>query len=71
MWVYLWAVMVVPTFALFRYWSFEWAEQDLDTITNNDKLGLYSISGLLALGWPIVAVCVIISTVNRYINGDI
>ena len=37
MWVYLWAVMVVPTFALFRYWSFEWAEQDLDTITNNDK----------------------------------
>jgi TRAP-type C4-dicarboxylate transport system permease small subunit len=69
--VYIWGILVVPTFILFTYWGFRWADEDLEVITNNDKLGLYSICGLLALGWPLVAAFAIGNLVNRYINGDL
>jgi hypothetical protein len=69
--VYLWLIFAVPSFVVFRYWAFRWAEEDLETVTNNDKLGLYAISGLLALGWPLVAAFTIGNLVNRYINGEL
>jgi hypothetical protein len=56
---------------VFRYWAFRWAEEDLETVTNNDKLGLYAISGFLAIGWPLVAAFAIGNLVNRYINGEL
>ena len=65
----IWALIVVPAFALLAHYSFKWAEEDLEEITNNDKLGIYAISGLLALGWPLVAAFAIGSMVNNYING--
>jgi TRAP-type C4-dicarboxylate transport system permease small subunit len=69
--IIIWGVLVVPAFTLFAYWAFRWADEDLEVITNNDKLGLYAISGLLALGWPLVAAFAIGNIVNRYINGDL
>jgi TRAP-type C4-dicarboxylate transport system permease small subunit len=69
--VYIWGILVVPTFTLFAYWAFRWADEDLEVITNNDKLGLYAISGLLALGWPLVAAFAIGSIVHNYISGDL
>jgi TRAP-type C4-dicarboxylate transport system permease small subunit len=69
--VIIWGVLVVPSFTLFAYWAFRWADEDLEVITNNDKLGLYAICGLLALGWPLVAAFAIGNIVNRYINGDL
>jgi TRAP-type C4-dicarboxylate transport system permease small subunit len=69
--IVIWGVLVVPAFTLFAYWAFRWADEDLEVITNNDKLGLYAISGLLALGWPLVAAFAIGNIVNRYINGDL
>jgi TRAP-type C4-dicarboxylate transport system permease small subunit len=69
--IIIWAILVVPAFSLFAYWSFRWAEEDLEAITNNDKLGLYAICGLLALGWPLVAAFTIGNIVNRYINGEL
>jgi len=47
----------------------QWAHEDLAEITNNDKLGIYSISGLLALGWPIIALMIGVKLLNDYING--
>jgi hypothetical protein len=38
--VYLWLIVAIPAFVVFRYWAFKWAEEDLETVTNNDKLGL-------------------------------
>jgi TRAP-type C4-dicarboxylate transport system permease small subunit len=69
--VVIWGVLVVPAFILFTYWAFRWADEDLEVITNNDKLGLYAISGLLALGWPLVMACAIGSIVHNYISGDL
>ena len=69
--IIVWGILVVPAFTLFAYWAFRWADEDLEVITNNDKLGLYAISGLLALGWPLVATFAIGNLVNRYINGDL
>jgi TRAP-type C4-dicarboxylate transport system permease small subunit len=69
--IILWGVLVVPAFTLFAYWAFRWADEDLEVITNNDKLGLYAISGLLALGWPLVAAFAIGSIVHNYISGDL
>ena len=69
--IIIWGVLVVPAFTLFAYWAFRWADEDLEVITNNDKLGLYAISGLLALGWPLVAAFAIGNIVNRYINGEL
>ena len=69
--VILWGVLVVPAFTLFAYWAFRWADEDLEVITNNDKLGLYAISGFLAIGWPLVAAFAIGNLVNRYINGEL
>ena len=69
--IILWGILVVPAFTLFAYWAFRWADEDLEVITNNDKLGLYAISGLLALGWPLVAAFAIGNIVNRYINGEL
>jgi TRAP-type C4-dicarboxylate transport system permease small subunit len=65
----IWALVVVPAFALLAHYSFKWADEDLDVITNNDKLGMYAISGLLALGWPIIAGFMLIKLVNNYIDG--
>jgi hypothetical protein len=47
----------------------QWAHEDLAEITNNDKLGIYSISGLLALGWPIIAFMIAVKLLNDYIDG--
>jgi TRAP-type C4-dicarboxylate transport system permease small subunit len=69
--IILWGVLVVPAFTLFAYWAFRWADEDLEVITNNDKLGLYAICGLLALGWPLVAAFSIGSIVHNYISGDL
>ena len=69
--IIIWGILVVPAFTLFAYWAFRWADEDLEVITNNDKLGLYAISGLLALGWPLVATFAIGNLVNRYINGEL
>jgi TRAP-type C4-dicarboxylate transport system permease small subunit len=69
--IILWGVLVVPAFTLFAYWAFRWADEDLEVITNNDKLGLYAISGLLALGWPLVAAFAIGSIVHNYISGEL
>jgi TRAP-type C4-dicarboxylate transport system permease small subunit len=65
----IWGILVVPAFAVFVYHSMQWAHEDLAEITNNDKLGIYSISGLLALGWPIIALMIGVKLVNDYING--
>jgi TRAP-type C4-dicarboxylate transport system permease small subunit len=65
----IWAVIVVPAFTLLAYYSFKWAEEDLEVITNNDKLGIYAISGLLALGWPIIATIMIVKAISNYIDG--
>jgi TRAP-type C4-dicarboxylate transport system permease small subunit len=65
----IWALIVVPAFALFAHYSFQWAEEDLEVITNNDKLGLYAMSALLAIGWPIIAAFVAVRLVNKYIDG--
>jgi len=65
----IWALVVVPAFALLAHFSFKWAEEDLEEITNNDKLGMYAISGLLALGWPIIASIMIIKAISNYIDG--
>jgi TRAP-type C4-dicarboxylate transport system permease small subunit len=66
----IWAVVLVPAFALFTHYSFKWADEDLDVITNNDKLGLYAMSGLLAMGWPIIAGFMLIKLVSNYIDGN-
>jgi TRAP-type C4-dicarboxylate transport system permease small subunit len=65
----IWALVVVPAFALLAHYSFKWAEEDLEVITNNDKIGMYAISGLLALGWPIIASIMIIKAISNYIDG--
>jgi TRAP-type C4-dicarboxylate transport system permease small subunit len=65
----IWALIVVPAFTLFAYYGIEWLYEDLETVTNNDKLGMYAISGLLALGWPIIATMMIIKAVSNYIDG--
>ena len=65
----IWAVLVVPAFAVFAHYSIQWAYEDLNEVTNNDKLGMYALSGLLAIGWPIVAAAMIGIGVNNYING--
>jgi TRAP-type C4-dicarboxylate transport system permease small subunit len=65
----IWALIVVPAFMLFVYYSFKWADEDLEVITNNDKLGMYAISGLLALGWPIIAGFMIVKAISNYIDG--
>jgi TRAP-type C4-dicarboxylate transport system permease small subunit len=65
----IWALIVVPAFMLFVYYSFKWADEDLEVITNNDKLGMYAISGLLAMGWPIIAGFMIIKAISNYIDG--
>jgi TRAP-type C4-dicarboxylate transport system permease small subunit len=65
----IWALIVVPAFMLFVHYSFKWADEDLEVITNNDKLGMYAISGLLALGWPIIAGFMIIKAISNYIDG--
>jgi TRAP-type C4-dicarboxylate transport system permease small subunit len=65
----IWALIVVPAFTLFAYYGIEWLYEDLETVTNNDKLGMYAISGLLALGWPIIASIMIIKAVSNYIDG--
>jgi TRAP-type C4-dicarboxylate transport system permease small subunit len=65
----IWALIVVPAFTLFAYFGIEWLYEDLETVTNNDKLGMYAISGLLALGWPIIASIMIIKAVSNYIDG--
>jgi TRAP-type C4-dicarboxylate transport system permease small subunit len=69
--VYLWLIVAIPAFVLFRYWAFKWADEDLEIVTNNDKLGLYAICGFLAIGWPLVAAFAIGNLVNRYINGEL
>jgi TRAP-type C4-dicarboxylate transport system permease small subunit len=66
----IWALIVVPAFTLLAHYSFKWADEDLDVITNNDKLGLYAMSGLLAMGWPIIAGFMLIKLVNNYIDGN-
>jgi amino acid transporter len=65
----IWALVVVPAFTLFAYFGIEWLYEDLETVTNNDKLGMYAISGLLALGWPIIASIMIVKAVSNYIDG--
>lgn len=65
----IWAIVVVPAFALFAHYSMQWAYEDLGEVTNNDKLGVYSISALLALGWPIIALIFSIKVINNYIDG--
>jgi TRAP-type C4-dicarboxylate transport system permease small subunit len=65
----IWALIVVPAFTLFAYFGIEWLYEDLETVTNNDKLGMYAISGLLALGWPIIASIMIVKAVSNYIDG--
>jgi TRAP-type C4-dicarboxylate transport system permease small subunit len=65
----IWALIVVPAFTLFAYYGIEWLYEDLETVTNNDKLGMYAISGLLALGWPIIASIMIVKAVSNYIDG--
>jgi hypothetical protein len=47
----------------------KWAHEDLDEVTNNDKLGLYIISALLAFGWPLVAAAMLGIAVHKYIDG--
>jgi TRAP-type C4-dicarboxylate transport system permease small subunit len=69
--IYLWLIVALPAFALFVHWAFKWADEDLETVTNNDKLGLYAICGFLAIGWPLVAAFAIGNLVNRYINGEL
>jgi TRAP-type C4-dicarboxylate transport system permease small subunit len=65
----IWALIVVPAFTLMAHYSFKWAQEDLEVITNNDKLGIYAISGLLALGWPIIASIMIVKAISNYIDG--
>ena len=65
----IWALIVVPAFTLFAYYGIEWLYEDLETVTNNDKLGMYAISGLLALGWPIIASIMIVKAISNYIDG--
>jgi TRAP-type C4-dicarboxylate transport system permease small subunit len=65
----IWALIVVPAFTLFAYFGIEWLYEDLETVTNNDKLGMYAISGLLALGWPIIASIMIVKAISNYIDG--
>jgi TRAP-type C4-dicarboxylate transport system permease small subunit len=65
----IWALTVVPAFTLLAHYSFKWAQEDLEEITNNDKLGIYAISGLLALGWPIIASIMIVKAISNYIDG--
>ena len=65
----IWALIVVPAFTLFAYFGIEWLYEDLETVTNNDKLGMYAISGLLAMGWPIIAGFMIIKAISNYIDG--
>lgn len=65
----IWALVVVPAFGLLAHYSFKWADEDLEVITNNDKLGMYAIAGLLALRWPIIATIMIIKAISNYIDG--
>jgi TRAP-type C4-dicarboxylate transport system permease small subunit len=65
----IWALIVVPAFTLFAYYGIQWLYEDLETVTNNDKLGMYAISGLLALGWPIIASIMIVKAISNYIDG--
>lgn len=65
----IYAIAVVPAFAVFAHYSMQWAYEDLGEVTNNDKLGVYSISALLALAWPLIALMLGIKLVNGYIDG--
>ena len=65
----IYAIAVVPAFAVFVHYSMQWAYEDLGEVTNNDKLGVYSISALLALAWPLIALMLGIKLVNGYIDG--
>lgn len=65
----IYTLLIVPAFAMFAYYSMRWAYEDLEEVNNNDKLGVYSVAGLLAIGWPLVAALLILKLANDYIDG--
>ena len=67
----IWAILVVPTFAVFSYYAMQWAHDDVVEVPNNAKLGFSIICACLALCWPIVAVSIAASITHRYLNGNL
>lgn len=65
----IWAIVVVPAFAIFAHYAMQWAYEDLGEVTNNDKLGVYAMSALFAMGWPLLAILLTMKLVNDYIDG--
>ena len=64
----IWLILTVPAFAFCAQQAMKWAYEDLDEVTNNDKLGLYIISALLAFGWPLMLAGIIGVGAHNYIN---